>query len=168
MSPVASKLSDLWQFLYTKVRRNLNFTEFCDHEISLNRSPKFCVWAQHLSLNNTFIVTWGLSPLHHWFLWKPPPPPIQKICTPSVEGLTFIKIYWISSNFIKLNPKLKHVLLLTNRGAKSYGVLFSAMHWSPFQWFPRVGALVGNIYHSRLLSLLWLLLLLLLIPQTFL
>ena len=36
MSPVASKLSELWQFLYTKVSWNLNFTKFLNLEISLN------------------------------------------------------------------------------------------------------------------------------------
>ena len=36
MSPVASKLSELWQFLYTKVTWNLNFTKFLNLEISVN------------------------------------------------------------------------------------------------------------------------------------
>ena len=36
MSPVASKLSELLQFLYTKVKLNLNFTKFLNLEISFN------------------------------------------------------------------------------------------------------------------------------------
>ena len=36
MSPVASKLSEIWQFLYIEVTWNLNFTKFLDLEISVN------------------------------------------------------------------------------------------------------------------------------------
>ena len=71
MSPVASKLSELWQFLYTKVTWNLNFTQFWNLEISLNfrdRRLSFCMWALNLYLNNMSTATWGFRPLYHWFL----------------------------------------------------------------------------------------------------
>ena len=80
MRPGASKLSELWQFLYTKVAWNLNFTKFLNLKISVNfgdRSPNFCMWSLNLYLNNMSIATWGLSPLHHWFLrggFRSPPP----------------------------------------------------------------------------------------------
>ena len=93
MSPVASKLSELWQFMYTKVTWNLNFTIFWNLKISLNfrdRSPKFCMWSLNLYLSNMSIATWGLSQLHNWFLrggFRSPPPLTHRICTPSEVGL---------------------------------------------------------------------------------
>ena len=76
----SSKLSELWEFLYTKVTWNINFNKFWNLEISVNfrdRSPNFCMWSLNLYLNNMSIATWGLSPLHHWFLrggFRSPPP----------------------------------------------------------------------------------------------
>ena len=97
MSPVASKLSELWQFLYTKVSWKLNFTKFLNLEISLNfrdRGPIFCMWALNLHLNNMSIATWGLSPLRHWFLrggFRSLPPPTHRSCTPSEVGLKWLR-----------------------------------------------------------------------------
>ena len=74
MSTVASKLSASWQFLYTKVTWNhpiLKFWNFRDW------SPNFCMWFPNLYRNNMSIATWGLRPLHHWFLrggFGSPPP----------------------------------------------------------------------------------------------
>ena len=83
MSPVTSKLSQLWQFLYSKVKWNLNFNKFWNLEISLNfrdRSPNCCIWALNLSNNNTsFYLLFIYNPLLYfiteqsgslWITWE--------------------------------------------------------------------------------------------------
>ena len=70
MSSLSQNLSKLWQFLWIKVRWNLNFSKFSNLEIllnSLNFCPTFCMWAQILNIYNLCIITWGLKPLLPWF-----------------------------------------------------------------------------------------------------
>ena len=70
MSSLSQNLSKLWQFLWVKVRWNLNFSKFWNLEISLNFwdfCPIFCMWAQFLNIFNLCIPTWGLKQLLPWF-----------------------------------------------------------------------------------------------------
>ena len=124
MSLVASKLSELWQFLYTKVTWNLNFTKFPNLEISVNfwdGSPNCCIWSLNVYLYNMSIATWGLSPLHHWFLWggfRSLPPPTHRSCTPSKVGLILpvLTLKWwnreefevknLESHWVQNHPRL--------------------------------------------------------------
>ena len=121
MRPVASKLSELWQFIYTKATWNLNFTRFWNLEILLNfrdRSPKFCMWSLNLYLSNMSIATWGLSQLHHWFLrggFRSPPPsdpqnlyPLRgrvKSNSVSLTEYTNISLVSYKSTFLSLSSK---------------------------------------------------------------
>ena len=102
--PLSQKLGEISRFknlvrlrfhvtlVYKNCHNSLNFRD---------RSPKFCMWSLNLYLNNMSIATWGLSPLHHWFLRggfrSPPPPPTHKIHTPPGEGLMAkLKIAWLT------------------------------------------------------------------------
>ena len=107
MSSLSQNLSKLWQFLWVKVRRNLNFSKFWNLEISLNFwyfCPIFCMWAQFLNIFNLCIATWGLKQLHPWFPRggiRYPPLAWDEIDNPLEIGLSHSTVkanFWMTSN----------------------------------------------------------------------
>ena len=72
----------------------------------------FCMWVQNLSLNNTYIAPWGLSPLIHCFLRGGGALPPRE-STPSVVWLkelegNYLKFLWkyIENSFAYVNAHI--------------------------------------------------------------